>query len=107
MLVFPSLIPESFGMSGIEAFSTATPVVSFGLGGVSEWLRDGENGLIARDSDVNDLAQKMKRLLMDPELTRQLGQAGHSDVTKKFSASNNIKLLNSVYQKFQPAKAMG
>lgn len=97
LLVLPSIIPESFALVGIEALAAGTPVVSFGLGGQREWLRDEENGLIARDRDVSDLAAQIARLLDNPGLARRLGQAGQALVRERFLARQQLDALLSVY----------
>jgi glycosyltransferase involved in cell wall biosynthesis len=97
LLALPSLVPESFAMAGIEALALGTPVVSFGLGGVREWLRDGDNGLIAADSDPADLARQMSALIDDPALAEAMGQRGYELVTKRFTLQQAVDGLLAVY----------
>jgi glycosyltransferase involved in cell wall biosynthesis len=85
VLAFPSLWPEPFGIVGIEALSHATPVVAFDVGGISEWLADGEVGLLARPDDAHDLAAKLRVLLEDPALRRRLGESGRARVGELYS----------------------
>ena len=47
VLVFPSLLPEPYGLSGLEALAAGLPVAAFGSGGIVEWLRDGIDGALA------------------------------------------------------------
>jgi glycosyltransferase involved in cell wall biosynthesis len=98
LLALPSTIPESFSLAGIEALAMGTPVVSFGLGGLGEWLRDGENGLIAADRDVEDLARQIGRLLDDPALAQRMGQQGHELVARSFTSDLALERLLAVYE---------
>lgn len=98
LLAVPSTIPESFSLAGIEALAMGTPVVTFGLGGLGEWLRDGENGLIAADGDVEDLARKIAHLLGDPALSRRMGQRGHALAAREFTADRALSQTLSVYE---------
>jgi glycosyltransferase involved in cell wall biosynthesis len=98
LLVLPSVVPESFGLVGIEALAVGTPVVSFGLGGVQEWLHDGEEGLVARPLDVVDLARQIGRLLDDAPLAAQLGCCGRQRVRERFEAEQAFERLLAVYQ---------
>ncbi len=84
VVAMPSLVPEAFGLSGVEALALGRPVVSFGLGGVQEWLRDGETGLLAAPGAAA-LAVQMKRLLLDPGLAALLGRRGHELVRERFN----------------------
>jgi len=47
VLVFPSLWPEPYGLTGLEAVMAGLPVAAFRTGGVTEWLRDGIDGALA------------------------------------------------------------
>jgi glycosyltransferase involved in cell wall biosynthesis len=47
VLVFPSLWPEPYGLSGLEALAAGVPVAAFGSGAIGEWLRDGIDGAVA------------------------------------------------------------
>jgi len=46
-LVVPSLWPEPFGLVGLEAAAAGVPAVAFPVGGIPEWLHDGETGCLA------------------------------------------------------------
>lgn len=47
LLVLPSIWPETFGLSGIEAGCYAVPAVAFATGGIPEWLHEAQNGHLA------------------------------------------------------------
>lgn len=98
LLALPSRIPESFALAGIDALAMGTPVVSFGLGGVGEWLRDGENGLVAADGDAADFARQMGRLIDDRALAAELGARGHELVVQRFSEGDSVDGLLAVYR---------
>jgi glycosyltransferase involved in cell wall biosynthesis len=96
-LVVPSLVPESFGLVGVEAMSFARPVVAFEAGGVTEWLADGVNGLLARRGDAEDLAAKLGSVLAEPELRARLGGAGARRVREEFSIERHAEQLDGIY----------
>ena len=62
-LSVPSIWPEPFGIIGIEAMAAAKPVVAFDVGGVPEWLTDGENGYAVRPLDRRGLAARLVELV--------------------------------------------
>ncbi|HYH83497.1 MAG TPA: glycosyltransferase family 4 protein [Longimicrobium sp.] len=47
LLAVPSVWPEPFGLVGLEAASQGVPAAAFDVGGISEWLADGDNGRLA------------------------------------------------------------
>jgi glycosyltransferase involved in cell wall biosynthesis len=77
LFVFPSEWAEPFGLVPIEAMACGTPVVATGVGGSSEFLRDGENCLLFRPGDAEDLARVVKSVASDPALRASLVAAGH------------------------------
>lgn len=45
-LLMPSVWPEPWGLSGVEALGRGVPVIASLEGGSPEWLQDGENGFL-------------------------------------------------------------
>jgi glycosyltransferase involved in cell wall biosynthesis len=77
-LVLPSLSPaESFGMVIVEAMACRTPVVGSAVGGIPHIITDEATGLLVPPGDHAALAAACQRLLVDPRLADQLGEAGH------------------------------
>lgn len=50
LVAVPSTWPEPFGLTGLEAGACGVPAIAFDVGGVSEWLRPGVNGILVRGS---------------------------------------------------------
>jgi glycosyltransferase involved in cell wall biosynthesis len=98
LVVSPSLIPEGLGMVGLEALRFGRPVVSFGLGGQSDWLVDGETGLLAREGDASHLAEQIGRLLERPAWARELGEHGRALVELRFQADHCVPRVIEVYR---------
>ena len=97
-LAMPSLIPESFGMVGVEAMSFGKPVVAFGAGGIHEWLEDKVNGLMVEHGDVKQFAGKLDLLLKDGPLRRRLGSAGFAAVKARFGVDHHADRLVELYE---------
>jgi glycosyltransferase involved in cell wall biosynthesis len=98
LVVIPSIAPESFGMVGIEAMSYGKPVVAFDMGGVSEWLYDGETGFLLTPRDEAGLREKINTLIDRPELAEQMGGKARKAVIKKFSPKRHVERLLSVFK---------
>ena len=75
LLALPTICPESFGKVGIEAMAEGRPVVAFDSGGVSDWLHDGETGLLVRTRKAAALAQALEAILSDPVGAERMGRA--------------------------------
>lgn len=72
VLVVPSRWYENGPGVIFEAFAAGAPVVATDLGGMSEFVRDGENGFLFQLDDVGDLARQLRRLLEEPDLLEKL-----------------------------------
>ncbi len=81
VVVLPSTSQaEAFGMVLAEANACSRPVVASRIGGIPDFVRDGENGLLANPGDAADLAAKLETVLADPELARRMGAVGRRRV---------------------------
>lgn len=81
---FPSIGSETYGFSGAEAVLSGMPVIAFDIDGVNEWLVDGKTGYICRHLDVDDMASKIKELLINGDLYKSMREncvsaAKHND----------------------------
>jgi glycosyltransferase involved in cell wall biosynthesis len=67
---------EGLPLSVIEAMAAGLPVVASAVGGIPELVVDGETGVLVPPGDARALASALRRLLADPQLRRQMGDAG-------------------------------
>ncbi len=96
MLVLASY-GEGVPMSVIEAMSHAVPVVCTPVGGVPEWVIDGQNGLLLHPGDVPALTAQILRLLREPALARSLGAAGLATVQERCTVEMVSDDLEALY----------
>jgi len=70
--IIPSVWEEIFGIIGIELLAARIPVIGSDIGGIPDWLKDGENGFLVPAGDAEALAEKMKLFIDNPELAAKL-----------------------------------
>jgi glycosyltransferase involved in cell wall biosynthesis len=58
---------------------------------VSDWLKDGENGIVVKQRDTSAFAFALDKLACDPALREKLGDNGYSFVAKNFSKEKFLK----------------
>lgn len=63
---------ENFPHGVVESLAAGTPVIATGVGGVSEVVSDGENGLLVPPGDEAALTAAIERYLHDPDLAARL-----------------------------------
>ncbi len=66
---------EPFGIVYVEAMNYALPVVGTNVGGVSDMIEPGVNGMLVEPGDVDALARALDDLLQDSEMSQRFGQA--------------------------------
>jgi len=69
---------EGFGLVYLEAGAHGLPIVAHAIGGVPEAVIDGYTGLLVAPGDTSALTAAFARLIDDPILRRNLGEAGRS-----------------------------
>ena len=71
---------ENFPHTVVEALAVGTPVLAMAVGGVSEVLHDGVNGLVVAAGDTDALTEAVRRYFADDELRGRLRAAAAPSV---------------------------
>ena len=92
--LFTSDRGEGWGAVLNESMNSACAVVaSHAIGSVPFLIRNGENGLIYRDGDLDGLYRNVKYLLDHPEELKRLGEAAYRTMFEEWNAENAAKRL--------------
>ena len=89
---------EGFSNTILEAMAAGLPVVSTDTVGVSDCLRDGENGLLIQPGDVPALAEALARVIRDEPLRRRISATGLEECRRVYSWSAVGRTIMGVYQ---------
>ena len=79
VLVLPSR-SEGLGRIVVEALCRGRPVVATRVGGITDLVRDGENGVLVPSNDPAALADALVRVLTDRELAERLSAGARPTV---------------------------
>jgi glycosyltransferase involved in cell wall biosynthesis len=88
---------EGLGMVLLEAMSYHVPVVTTALGGITDIVQDGENGLIVPPNDATALANALETLVVDRALVARLGTGGFDVIARRFSWPSIIGQFAALY----------
>jgi len=119
VFVCPSIY-EPLGIVNLEAMACETAVVATATGGIPEVVEDGATGLLVPFHPVDDptrvprdaarfaadIAERVNRLLADPEEARRLGLAGRERAVAEFGWDSVAARVRDVYTSLAPADAM-
>lgn len=92
----PSL-SEGLGNVFLEAMATGLPVIGTKVGGIPDFLADGETGLFCEVKNPGDIAEKIKRLAGDKDLSEKLIVKGESVVDKKYGWDLISKEMEKIF----------
>lgn len=99
VFVLPSVSRlEAFGIVALEAMATGKPVIVADIPGVREMIVDGQDGLLADPVNSMDLAEKIRRLLGDPEARRAMGLRSREKVLASFGIERVTDQIEAVYR---------
>ncbi len=96
-LLFPARWQEPFGILGVEALARGLPVVVADVAGTREWSDQG--CLRVPPGDVEAMAEAVGRLVDDPGLALELGEAGRLMVARRFAREGLEPRLWEEYRK--------
>lgn len=91
---------EGTPVSLIEAQSAEKPVVSTDVGGVEDIVTHGVSGFITPVNDVEGFAGHVVELINNEPLRKSMGEAGHSNVIRKYSRQRLVHDMKELYLGF-------
>lgn len=98
MLIFPSLLYETFGKSMVEAFSGGTPVIASRLGALAEVVSDGKTGFHFAVGDAQNLAECIQRMnALSPQEYSAMRRTARTEYEAHYTAEANMRLLENIY----------
>jgi len=103
VLVLPSVTPEPFGLTVIEAMAAARPVVATAAGGPLDTVVDGETGRLVKPGDPASLADAVLEIIADPAAAARMGAAGRIRAIEHFSIERLVTDMSAVFDEVCPA----
>jgi glycosyltransferase involved in cell wall biosynthesis len=74
------------------------PVVASDTGGIREWLRHEETGLLVRPGDARSIGNALQRLIRDKKEARRMGETGIQVARDHFSERAYLRAITEVYE---------
>jgi glycosyltransferase involved in cell wall biosynthesis len=96
--VCPSLWGEAVGLVNIEAAACALPVIASRIGGIPEYVDDGETGLLFEPGDAHALAHALCALMLDHSLRHRLGEQARAMAVQRFATEVRVPEVVELYR---------
>lgn len=97
--VFASRMYEVFPMTIVEGFAAGIAVIAQRSGAAADIVRDGELGLLYREGDSSDLAEKVRWLWEHQEEAAHMGEQARLEHGVKYAPERNYDILMDIYSK--------
>ncbi len=91
---------EGFSNSILEYMSASKPVVATNVGGAAEAIVQDKTGFLIDSNDDFALAERLIKLLSDPERAAKMGEAGRRVIEEKFSLERQLGSTLELYDSF-------
>lgn len=86
----------------LEAMFNALPIIGTNVNGINSLIRHKKNGLLFEKENVEDLKEKIKKLVEDKDLSNRLGNTAKNGYFKSYNfecvVSEHIKLCKNIVE---------
>jgi len=89
---------EAQGLTFLEAMLARIPVIATRIGGIVDAVRHEETGLLVNEASPEEIGTAVRRLVLEPDLTRRLCDAGADLVRRNFTRSVTAKAFGDLFR---------
>lgn len=97
VITVPSIIMDCAPLTALETMAAHKSLIATCYGGSPEMVSDGETGYIVNPFDTAVFAERLIRLLRDPALCAQMGNAGRQRLEDHFTLTAQTNAMLKVY----------
>lgn len=90
---------EGLGNSFLEAMAAGIPVIGTPVGGIMDFLRDGQTGFYVNVNDPDNLAKRMQEILENPELRKRVVYNEKALIKENYSWDRIARLFKNIFDK--------
>lgn len=94
-IIIPSVWYENMPLNMLEAMTRGKIVIASDIGGMPEIINDGQNGLLFKPGDKDDLIAKIK--LLDSIDSQEIGQRA-AEAVKNLNADKHVREVIKIYE---------
>jgi len=111
IFVIPSVRHESGAVDGLpvvvpEAMAAGLPIVGSDLSGIPVLIRNGKNGILVGERDIEGLAAAIGLLVADPGLRRRFGEYSRRIIREKVNYGTVAEYISYLYGEVASGKRL-
>lgn len=88
---------EGLPMAVLEAMGHGLPVIASRVGGIPEVVLNGKTGFLVDAGDIETIADRMKKLIQNPTMAREMGECGTQLAQESFDINTICEQLTTLY----------
>lgn len=96
---------DGFGLVLLESMAMGCPVIGTSFGGIKDVIEDGVNGFTFQNNNIEELADKIKRMLYDKNLREKFIQAGYKTAFEHYTIEKTIANREKLYASVQTSES--
>jgi len=96
ILIIPSIVPEAFGLTAIEAMAREVIVIANKSGALVEIIQDKKNGLLYEAEEFGELTELLKRFLNNQYDIVSMRDAGIETVRQLYHPEKQLNKLHDL-----------
>lgn len=98
-VVIPSEWYENAGLIIFESYACGKPVIGAGIGGIPEFVKDTERGLVFKAGDKDDLVATIKYMLNNPDLVAEMGENAKKYLVEMHRGEAHYREIIKIYDR--------
>jgi glycosyltransferase involved in cell wall biosynthesis len=98
VVTLPSICFETAGLTLMEGMTAGRPTIATCYGGPAEIVVDSETGFTVNPFNAVEFADRLEKILSNPDLAQRMGQAGKRRIHDLFTQQQQIENMLKVFQ---------
>ena len=98
IVVFPSVAPEAFPLTILEAMILKKTVIASNIGGVKEIILEGVNGVLVEPNRPEQITEKILYLFDHPAVCDRMGEKAKEWVEQEFSLKDYVQAMEKAFR---------
>lgn len=90
---------EAQGLTFLEAMSANTAVIATRTGGITDFIIDGETGLLVNERSPEEITVAIEKIFLQPDFMRKLQENAYLKVKDKYSREISVNNFSNLYWK--------
>jgi glycosyltransferase involved in cell wall biosynthesis len=98
-------VADNFPYTILEAMACGKAVIASDVGGIPEQVENGATGMLVKPRDSEGIGESINRLLAQPGLMQEYGNAAREKVVRKFGMATFVGTYESIFEKLTKSTA--